>query len=652
MRRPRSRPWRPARLAGAGARRGQPVARRPAVTVCLRYPNVVITPHIGGATYETLAARRRDGRRRDRALRGRGRRSGNVADPGRGHGLAGERMSHLLAIDLGTGSCRASSSRTTGRRSRSASASGRTPRCRARPARRSSTPRATGGSSASASARPWRRPASPPSDVAAVSSTSMREGMVLYDGDGQRDLGLPERRFARGSRGRPSSSGRARRSEIFEHGGDWVSITSPGPLPLDPGRTSPRRSPAIAHVGHAQRLGPLPPDRPVRDRPVVRFELEPVRPASAVVVADSSRELIGLLAGDRARGPRAGHGRRVRSRPARRPRPASPPGRRSWSAAPTRSSGLVGIGVVRPGRLTLVGGSFWQLTVVTDDPLIDPQARVRTLCHAVPGQWMTEGIGFYCGIAMRWFRDAFCEPEKSEAARRGVDPYVVMEEAAATVPPGSNGLLALFSNVMDAKRWVQASPSFVGFDVGRPARTDRTACIRAHRGAGGLRVARPPRRSSRSSPAARSTRSCSPAAAPRAASGRRSSPTCSASPVRVPSVKESTALGAALFAGVGAGLYRRHRRRSSTRSSSSSARSSRDPTTAAPTTSATRAGASLPTDPRAVRGRSPRARCGGRPAPDATAHRRRGRYEMPEAGHGRDQAVPRGRPAAERGASS
>ncbi len=83
---------------------------------------------------------------------------------------------------------------------------------------------------------------------------------------------------------------------------------------------------------------------------------------------------------------------------------------------------------------------------------------------------MTEGIGFYCGIAMRWFRDAFCELETAEAARRGVDPYVVMEEAAARVPPGSERRSsAIFSNVMDAKRWVQASPSFLGFDVDRPA---------------------------------------------------------------------------------------------------------------------------------------------------------------------------------------
>ena len=81
--------------------------------------------------------------------------------------------------------------------------------------------------------------------------------------------------------------------------------------------------------------------------------------------------------------------------------------------------GLLGIGVTQPGRVTIVGGSFWQATVVLDEPLIDPRARLRTLCHTVPGRWMMEGIGFYCGIVMRWFRDAFCELETLESRADG-----------------------------------------------------------------------------------------------------------------------------------------------------------------------------------------------------------------------------------------
>ena len=92
---------------------------------------------------------------------------------------------------------------------------------------------------------------------------------------------------------------------------------------------------------------------------------------------------------------------------------------------------------------------------------------------------MTEGIGFYHGFTMRWFRDGFCQEELSRAKRHGTDPYAEMEALAAKVPAGSNGVYAIFSNIMEARRWRHAPPSFVGFDILRPAETGKAACIRA-----------------------------------------------------------------------------------------------------------------------------------------------------------------------------
>jgi len=216
--------------------------------------------------------------------------------------------------------------------------------------------------------------------------------------------------------------------------------------------------------------------------------------------------------------------------------------------------GLVGIGVVGSGQVTVIGGTFWQHTIGLPEALIDPQARLRTLCHALPGQWMMEGIGFWCGLTMRWFRDAFCDLEKLEAARTGVDAYTLMERAASGVPPGSNGVTGIFSNLMEARRWIHASPAFMQFDVTDPANSGRKECIRAiEEGAayvsyGHLQVIE-----------AVAGRSWSAlvftGGASKGTLWPQILPDVVGLPVRVPRVKESTALGAAIFAGIGAGLY-------------------------------------------------------------------------------------------------
>jgi autoinducer 2 (AI-2) kinase len=216
--------------------------------------------------------------------------------------------------------------------------------------------------------------------------------------------------------------------------------------------------------------------------------------------------------------------------------------------------GLVGIGVVEAGRFTVVGGTFWQQTIGLSEATIDPQARLRTLCHALPGQWMMEGIGFYSGLTMRWFRDAFCDLEKLEAERTGVDAYTLMERAAMGVTPGSNDVIGILSNLMTARRWIHASPSFVQFNVGDPANSGKKECIRAIEEAaayvsfGHLKIIEEV-----------TARSIDHAIFTGGASKGALWPRILADvlglPVSVPRVKESTALGAAMFAGIGAGLY-------------------------------------------------------------------------------------------------
>lgn len=211
------------------------------------------------------------------------------------------------------------------------------------------------------------------------------------------------------------------------------------------------------------------------------------------------------------------------------------------------------LGVVAPGQTALSGGTFWQQMVNLEQLRTDPQMRIRVDCHAVPDLWQAEGIVFTPGLAVRWFRDAFGGPEKERAAREGRDPYDLLVEQAAAVPAGSHGVIPTFSDVMNYGEWIHAAPSFLNLSLdversGPPVLLRSLMENAAIVSRGNLEVI------------SDFTGTTSDEIV--FASGAAKSPVWSQIvadvlqvPVRVPVVKEATALGAALCAGVGIGLY-------------------------------------------------------------------------------------------------
>lgn len=115
--------------------------------------------------------------------------------------------------------------------------------------------------------------------------------------------------------------------------------------------------------------------------------------------------------------------------------------------------GCLGLGVVRPAQTAVLGGTFWQQVVNLPAPVTDPNMNVRINPHVIPGMVQTESISFFTGLTMRWFRDAFCAEEKLIAERLGIDAYSLLEDMASRVPPGAYGVMPIFSDVMRFKRW-------------------------------------------------------------------------------------------------------------------------------------------------------------------------------------------------------
>jgi autoinducer 2 (AI-2) kinase len=384
-------------------------------------------------------------------------------------------------------------------------------------------------------------------DVAAVAATSMREGIVLYDTSGREIFAVPNV-DSRSAAEAADLIAEGNAAKIYAEAGDWVSITAPARL-----RWLARHRPGI--LAAAGSLGML------SDWIVYRLSgqhvTEPSCGSSSGMFTLASRRwspTIPAISGldPAVLPPVVDSGTVVGEVTAAA---AELTGLRAGTAVVTGGGdtqlGLLGAGV-RRDEYSVVGGTFWQNTVLRPDPLIDADARLRTLCHVMPGEWMVEGIGFYCGMSMRWFRDAFCDAEVAQARRRGVDPYVVMEEAAAQAPAG--GLVAILSNVMNAKRWVHASPSFLQFELANPAVSGRGACVRAIEEAAAY-VARGHRDIITGLTGLRFDEVVFTGGAARGRLWPQIMANVLGVPVRIPAVTESSALGAAICAGTGAGLY-------------------------------------------------------------------------------------------------
>jgi xylulokinase len=103
----------------------------------------------------------------------------------------------------------------------------------------------------------------------------------------------------------------------------------------------------------------------------------------------------------------------------------------------------LGAGVILPGLVCDIAGTAEPVCAASSAPIFDPSGLVETHCHAHPDLWLIENPGFASGANYRWFRDQFAAAELQEAMASGANPYDLLNNLAASVPPGSQGLILL-----------------------------------------------------------------------------------------------------------------------------------------------------------------------------------------------------------------
>jgi xylulokinase len=142
-----------------------------------------------------------------------------------------------------------------------------------------------------------------------------------------------------------------------------------------------------------------------------------------------------------------------------------------------QAAGAVGNGIVDTGIISSTIGTSGVVFAFTDEPKLDPQGRLQTFCHAVPGKWHVMGVTQGAGLSLRWFRDNFAAAELAVAASTGMDAYDLLAREASRAPAGCEGLLWL--PYLMGERAPILDPQARGVLFGVTARTDRAMVIRA-----------------------------------------------------------------------------------------------------------------------------------------------------------------------------
>lgn len=113
------------------------------------------------------------------------------------------------------------------------------------------------------------------------------------------------------------------------------------------------------------------------------------------------------------------------------------------AGAADNAASAVGTGTVLPGSVFNTIGTSGVIFAHSDRPAVAAGGRVHTVCAAVPNGWGYMSCTLSAGLALRWFRDQFCAEERMEAEKTGVDSYVLLDKEAAAVAPGAEGVIFL-----------------------------------------------------------------------------------------------------------------------------------------------------------------------------------------------------------------
>jgi xylulokinase len=127
----------------------------------------------------------------------------------------------------------------------------------------------------------------------------------------------------------------------------------------------------------------------------------------------------------------------------------------------------LGHGIVEPGVVSCTIGTGGQIFAPAAEPVYDRSLRLHLLCHALPDTWHLMAAILSAGLSLKWLRDRVFEQRS----------YQALAEMATEVAPGAEGLF--FLPHLAGERTPHMDPQAQGAWVGLTLRHHRGHMVRA-----------------------------------------------------------------------------------------------------------------------------------------------------------------------------
>ena len=99
-----------------------------------------------------------------------------------------------------------------------------------------------------------------------------------------------------------------------------------------------------------------------------------------------------------------------------------------------QSMQAIGNGVIRPGILSSTIGTGGQLFITLDKFTFDPRLRIHTFCHAMPDTYHLLGAILSAGLSLKWLKENILHT---------ADSYSMFDKEADKIKAGSEGVIFL-----------------------------------------------------------------------------------------------------------------------------------------------------------------------------------------------------------------